>query len=89
MRYVEPLNQINAHLTLVGPDRAQQIINDRPFQDRSDVDNVLSISKGMIDDLKSGGCIFHAAARGEHAKFAIDDVDSRCIKASGLPPTFL
>jgi DNA uptake protein ComE-like DNA-binding protein len=44
-----------AGLPMVGPERAQELINHRPFQDWSDVDKVPGFSKGMIDDLKSGG----------------------------------
>ena len=44
-----------AQLPMVGPEKAQALIDSRPFRDWSDVEKIPGFSGGMIDDLKSGG----------------------------------
>jgi DNA uptake protein ComE-like DNA-binding protein len=40
---------------MVGPTRARALVENRPFHSWEDVEQVLGLSKGMVDDLKSGG----------------------------------
>lgn len=47
--------EVVADLPMVGPDRAKEIIRNRPFSSWDDVDRLEGFDKGMIDDLKSGG----------------------------------
>lgn len=49
-----PLDEI-ASLPMVGRDRAEKLVNARPFKSWEDVQHVEGIDKGMVDDLKSGG----------------------------------
>jgi DNA uptake protein ComE-like DNA-binding protein len=44
-----------ADLPMVGPTRARALVENRPFHSCEDVEQVPSFSKGMVDDLKSGG----------------------------------
>jgi DNA uptake protein ComE-like DNA-binding protein len=44
-----------AKLPMVGPDRAKDIVNNRPFRSWDDIEKIPGFSKGMVDDLKSGG----------------------------------
>ena len=44
-----------AKLPMVGPDRANDIVRNRPYRNWEDLEKTPGISKGMIDDLKSGG----------------------------------
>ncbi len=44
-----------AELPMVRPEKAQAIINSRPFDDWSDLEKIPGFSNGTIDDLKSGG----------------------------------
>ncbi len=44
-----------ARLPMVGSQRAQQIIDRRPFRSWDDVMKVPGFETGMVDDLKSGG----------------------------------
>jgi DNA uptake protein ComE-like DNA-binding protein len=44
-----------ANLPMVGKQRAQDLIRHRPFRSWEEVEKVPGISKGMVDDLKSGG----------------------------------
>ena len=44
-----------ADLPMVGPKRARDLIQHRPFRGWDDVERVPGFSKGMVDDLKSGG----------------------------------
>lgn len=44
-----------AELPMVGQKRAEELIRNRPFKSWDDVERVPGISKGMVDDLKSGG----------------------------------
>ena len=41
--------------TMVGPKRARDLIQHRPFKSWEEVQNVPGFDSGMIDDLKSGG----------------------------------
>jgi competence protein ComEC len=43
-----------ANLPMVGKDRAEKLIEARPFNSWEDVEKVEGIGKGMVDDLKSG-----------------------------------
>ncbi len=40
---------------MVGPKRARDLIQHRPFKSWDEVQNVPGFDNGMIDDLKSGG----------------------------------
>jgi DNA uptake protein ComE-like DNA-binding protein len=40
---------------MVGPKRARDLIQHRPFKSWEEVQNVPGFDSGMIDDLKSGG----------------------------------
>jgi len=44
-----------AKLPMVGPDRANDVVRNRPYRNWEDLETIPGISKGMIDDLKSGG----------------------------------
>jgi DNA uptake protein ComE-like DNA-binding protein len=44
-----------ADLPMVGPKRARELMQHRPFKSWDDVLNVPGFDKGMVDDLKSGG----------------------------------
>lgn len=44
-----------ADLPMVGPDRARDLMQNRPFDSWSDVERIPGFDRGMIDDLKSGG----------------------------------
>jgi DNA uptake protein ComE-like DNA-binding protein len=44
-----------ADLPMVGPKRARDLMQHRPFKSWDEVQNVPGFDKGMIDDLKSGG----------------------------------
>ena len=44
-----------ADLPMVGPKRARDLIQHRPFRSWDEVERVPGFSKGMVDDLKSGG----------------------------------
>jgi DNA uptake protein ComE-like DNA-binding protein len=44
-----------ARLPMVGPTRANDVVRNRPYRNWEDLEKIPGISKGMIDDLKSGG----------------------------------
>lgn len=44
-----------ADLPMVGRERAEAIMNSRPFRSWEDVERIPGFSTGMIDDLQSGG----------------------------------
>jgi DNA uptake protein ComE-like DNA-binding protein len=44
-----------SNLPMVGPERARNLMQHRPFQSWQDVERVPGFSKGVVDDLKSGG----------------------------------
>lgn len=46
-----------ADLPMVGRERAKDLIDARPFRTWEDVERVPGFSKGMVDDLKSGGAV--------------------------------
>ena len=46
-----------SQLPMVGPERAKQLVQNRPFKSWQDVEQIAGFSKGMIDDLKSGGAV--------------------------------
>jgi DNA uptake protein ComE-like DNA-binding protein len=46
-----------AGLPMVGPQRARDLVQRRPFNSWADVAKVPGFSTGMIDDLKSGGAV--------------------------------
>jgi DNA uptake protein ComE-like DNA-binding protein len=43
-----------ANLPMIGQDRAEKIIEARPFNSWEDIEKVEGLDKGAIDDLKSG-----------------------------------
>lgn len=47
--------QTLADLPMVGPERAQALIRNRPFDSWAEVEKVPGFDGGMVDDLKSGG----------------------------------
>ena len=49
-------------LPMVGPVRALDLIQHRPFQSWQDVKRVPGFSKGLVDDLKSAGAQIGAPA---------------------------
>jgi DNA uptake protein ComE-like DNA-binding protein len=44
-----------ASLPMIGKSRAEQLVKARPFRSWEDVEKVPGFSKGLVDDLKSGG----------------------------------
>ncbi len=44
-----------ADLPMVGPDRARELVRNRPFGSWEEVERIPGFARGMIDDLKSGG----------------------------------
>jgi DNA uptake protein ComE-like DNA-binding protein len=44
-----------AELPMIGPERARDLIRGRPFESWSELEQLPGFSKGLIDDLKSGG----------------------------------
>lgn len=44
-----------ADMPMVGPKRARELMQHRPFKLWDDVQKVLGFDTGMVDDLKSGG----------------------------------
>jgi DNA uptake protein ComE-like DNA-binding protein len=44
-----------ADLPMVGPERARDLMQNRPFHSWDDVEKIPGFDAGMIDDLKSGG----------------------------------
>jgi DNA uptake protein ComE-like DNA-binding protein len=44
-----------ADLPMIGPKRARDLIQRRPFKSWDDVRNVPGFDRGLVDDLKSGG----------------------------------
>ena len=52
-----------ADLPMVGRERAQELVKAWPFRSWQDISNVPGISKGMIDDLRSGGAQINPTAK--------------------------
>ena len=54
-----------ADLPMVGKQRAEELAKRRPFPNWDEVEKVPGFSKGMIDDLKSGGANLGSGERGQ------------------------
>jgi hypothetical protein len=65
---------------MVGQERAEAIVRTRPFSRWQDVEKIPGFSKGIIDDLKSGGARIELAGAGprhgpaRHNQMWISDV---------------
>jgi DNA uptake protein ComE-like DNA-binding protein len=51
-----------AALPMVGPTRARDLVSNRPFRSWEDLERVPGFSKGMVDDLRSGGALLGSKA---------------------------
>ncbi len=55
-----------AGLPMIGRERAEVLVENRPFLSWEDIERIPGFSSGMIDDLKSGGAFIDEGRGTEH-----------------------